>query len=367
VSTFPMRRTHITAIVIAILVSLWLASGLLRDAPPVPAQTIAEQNQRVAALAEERPLTRVRVGRVHASAQTRFVRVRGRTQNKRTVVVKAQVPGILVSRPVERGDRVSEGDLLCQVSVDDRLVSLSEAREALNQARIEYEGAERLASEGLQSRTVIARAKAAMAAASAAVTRSELDVDRLTIRAPFGGVVEQVSLEKGDYVTPGAPCVTLVDLDPMLLVGRVSESEVGRLEPGSIVRGVLATGESVEGPVTFIGHTADEITRTYAIEIQIENADHSIPSGISARIDVPVEHVMAQKVPASLFALDDAGKMGLRIVNSDDRVEFHHVNIVGDAVDGVWVAGLPEVATIITVGQELVVAGEKVDPVFTTN
>ena len=54
----------------------------------------------------------------------------------------------------------------------------------------------------------------------------------------------------------------------------------------------------------------------------------------------------------------------MRTVNADGRVEFHHVQIVRDDVDGVWVAGLPDITTIITVGQELVVPGEIVDVDF---
>ena len=75
---------------------------------------------------------------------------------------------------------------------------------------------------------------------------------------------------------------------------------------------------------------------------------------------------MAQKLSPALLALDDLGQMGIRTVDADNAVQFHPVEIVADAVDGIWVTGLPAAATIITVGQELVVAGEKVEPVFTT-
>ena len=117
--------------------------------------------------------------------------------------------------------------------------------------------------------------------------------------------------------------------------------------------------------MTFIGNTADDVTRTYTLEIQVNNEDYSVPSGISVQIDVPVERVMAQKVSPALFALDDDGRVGLRTIDAENRVVFHFVDVVADAADGVWVTGLPDVATIITVGQELVVHGELVDVVLT--
>jgi multidrug efflux system membrane fusion protein len=45
-------------------------------------------------------------------------------------------------------------------------------------------------------------------------------------------------------------------------------------------------------------------------------------------------------------------------------VEFYTVSVVSEDADGVWVQGLPNAANVITVGQELVVNGERVDPVF---
>ena len=65
-----------------------------------------------------------------------------------------------------------------------------------------------------------------------------------------------------------------------------------------------------------------------------------------------------------MFALDDAGVIGVRIVNAVGRVEFNPVEIIREDSDGVWVAGLPEMTTVITVGQELVVPGELVEVDF---
>ena len=153
-------------------------------------------------------------------------------------------------------------------------------------------------------------------------------------------------------------------MDPMLLVGRVSEQEVAELTVGQEAIGYLRNGVSVRGPVSFIGQQNDPTTRTYEIEIELANPQQSIRSGITTEIHIPVESVLAQKVSPALFSLDDNGGVGIRTINEDNIVEFHPVSILSDAVDGVWVSGLPNRAGVITVGQELVTAGERVDPVF---
>ena len=356
-----MRGTYITAIVIALVIGLWLFSGQIDQEGIEEHPTVAQINEARAAELQDLAPTRVRARVLNASPQVEEVILRGRTENKRTVAVKAEVAGRIVERPVERGTPVEVGDLLCRIAMDDRMAGLNEARENLNQAEIEYDGSLRLKERGFQSDTAIAQAKARRAAAQAALERSELSIARTFIRAPFAGIVEDVSLEVGDYVSPGAPCATVVDLDPMLLVGRVPEKEVRQLQVEQIVRGLLSDGREISGPISFIGLQSDTATRTYAVEVQVPNPDYELRSGITTEIHIPVAEVMAQKVSPAVFALDDEGNIGVRTVNAQNQVEYHPVEIVRTDVDGVWVSGLPDVATVITVGQEMVVPGEEVE------
>lgn len=359
-----MRTTYLTAGAIGAAIVVWLLSGQIASGDPVRHPTVAESNAEARARTQDEAPTRVRARVINASPQVQHVVLRGKTESKRIVEVRSETAGRVIERPVERGAYVAEGELLCRLSMDDRGAALTEAREGVNQARIEYEGSLKLKARGFQSETAIAQAKARLAAAEAKLARSTLDVARTEIRAPFSGVVENVHQDVGDYVNASAPCVTIVDLDPMLLVGRVAEKDVNLLQLDQIVTGMLSNGMTVTGPITFIGQQSDPATRTYAVEIQIPNSDRSVRSGITTEIRIPVAEIMAQKVSPAVFTLDDAGSIGVRVVNADDRVELHPVTIIREATDGVWVSGLPDVATLITVGQELVVPGETVDVDF---
>jgi multidrug efflux system membrane fusion protein len=359
-----MRATYITAIVIAIAIVAWLLSGTLNQDDKAQSATIAEQNRENQRIQEDSSPTKVRVAVLQASEQQQVVKVRGKTANKRTVDVKVELSGRIVARPVERGTAVNEGDVLCKISTEDRAASLTEARESLNQARLEYKGALSLQARGFNSETAIAAAKARLAAVEATLNRRQLDLAKLVVRAPFSGLIEDVQLEIGDFVTPGANCATIVDMDPMLLVGRISEQDVVALKLDQPAQGLLRDGRVVSGPVSFIGQQSDPNTRTYPIEIQLPNPDRTLRSGITAEIIIPVAQVLAQKVSPALLALDDTGDIGIRTINEDNIVEFHNVEILSDASDGVWVTGLPVRAAVITVGQELVSPGERVDPVF---
>ena len=360
-----MRKTYITAAVIALATVLWFVSGALTAGEgPAEHPSLAEANERARASVGDMPPTTVRGRVIHAVALPERVKLRGRTENKRTVEVRAETSGRVVERPVERGTRVAAGDLLCRLAVEDRNARLAQAEAAVEQARIEYEGSQRLQDRGFNSETAIAQAKARLATAQAQREAAVLDVQRTAVRAPFAAVVEDAPLEIGDYAQPGTVCASLVDLHPMLLVGSVSERDVSRFGIGANADGQLMTGQTASGPVSFVGQQADRGTRTYRVEVTVPNPDYALRSGITTEIAIDVGAVEAHKISPAVLALDDAGNVGVRIVDAEDRVRFQEVTIIADADDGVWVRGLPAVTTLITVGQETVVAGERVDVQF---
>ena len=359
-----MRSTYLWAVGIAVLLLAWLASGQLNQEPVVFDPSIAERNEQDLNQLNDQTPTRVRVVQSQAQLKTRYASVRGKTQNKRTVKVRTEIQGRVVNRAVERGQSVAANQLLCGLSVDDRQAALVESQQRVNQARIDYDGAKQLRAKGYNSESAIAAAKANLATARAELKRRDLALRKTEIRAPFAGFVEDVHLEIGDYAQPGTACATLVDLNPMLLVGRVSERVVLNIEPGIEAIGELADRSVVRGPITFVGQQDDPATRTYAIEVELNNESGKLRSGMTTQIRIPVEEAFAHKISPALFSLDNEGGYGVRVVNNNDRVEFYSVTIVAEDEDGVWVSGLPNTSNIITVGQELVISGERVDPVF---
>ena len=354
-----MRATYLWAVAIAVLLVSWLASGQLDQQAVAYEPSIAERNAESLTLMSDQAPTQVRVVLAQAQLQTRYANVRGKTKNKRTVDVRTEITGRVVERAVERGQRVAANQLLCGLSVEDREAALIESQQRVRQARIDFEGVKRLRAQGYNSESAIAAARATLASAQAALARRDLALEKTAVRAPFAGFIEDVQLEVGDYVQPGAPCATLVDMNPMLMVGRVSERVVQQINPGMEAVGLIGDKTEVRGTITFVGQQDDPRTRTYAIEVELDNADGALRSGLTTQIRIPVAQALAQKVSPALFSLDDNGGYGIRVVNDDNRVEFYTVDVIAEESDGVWVTGLPNKTRIITVGQELVVSGER--------
>ena len=359
-----MSKNLISASIVVVVLLLWLGSGIFsNDSTPQEHATLAALESQTTTTSEVE-LKRVRVTDIRSEERTRFLILRGRTESKRVVEVKAEIAGTIISRPVERGMQVEQGDLLCEVAVDDREVAVAEANAAVADAQIEYQGSLKLKKQGLLSDIGIAGAEARLEAARAQLHRQILNLQRTKITAPFAGVVEDLQMNAGDYAVAGASCVTLIELDPMLISANVTESEVENLVPGNQVFGRTSVGRELEGVVTFVGKQSDPVTRTYPVEITVENGDYSIRSGLTVNVRIGLGVVDAHQISPALFTLGDAGEIGVRILDSADRVVFQTVKIIEDGVGGVWVTGLPDTTRLITVGQEFVSGGDLVEPVY---
>ena len=99
-------------------------------------------------------------------------------------------------------------------------------------------------------------------------------------------------------------------MNPLLVTGQVSETEIAYVNQGAEVSATLLTGESLSGKIRYIQRSADALTRTFRIEAVVDNPDLNLLSGISARLDIDSQVVRAHLVNSSLLLLDDEGRLG---------------------------------------------------------
>lgn len=366
-----MKKQQLVAIVIFIAVVAWMLipregiSTAVEAKPDVVVSAAPEGSNAGEGL--ETPL--VRTLAVSEEDYTQQIRIRGRTQAFRHVMVRAEEPGKLISEPVARGARVSQGDVLCELAIDARDANLSESLSRLEQTQFEYKASLDLQKRGLQSEVIVAQQKAAVSAAEAAVSRAELALARTKILAPFDGVVETRSVELGDLLNVGAVCASVLDDSPMLLVGLVPEQNVTALEVGSLVEAELGTGMRISGHVTYLARAADTSSRSYRIEVEVDNSNTNIREGITAELLVDAQDLRAHQIPSSALTLDDTGEIGVKILDRNNVVQFQRVTIIGDSSNrlnpGVWVTGLSGSTTLVTIGQEIVFPGQRVDSTTT--
>ncbi|MGC6528194.1 MAG: efflux RND transporter periplasmic adaptor subunit [Paracoccaceae bacterium] len=332
--------------------------------------------------------------------------LRGQTEATRKVDVRAETTGQVVSEPLRKGARVERGDVLCQLDPGTREIALSdalaraaeaearvpetrarlqEAQSRLDEAKINYNAAKKLAEDGFATETRVASTEAAVKAAQAgvasaqarfkstqsgiqsaqaAVAAAQKEIERLTLRAPFAGLIEADTAELGSLLQPGGLCSTIIQLDPIKVVGFVAESDMPRVKVGSMAAVSLLAGQNTIGSVSFLSRSADKQTRTFQVDIDISNKDGVIAEGQTADIMIQTEGTLAHLIPQSALTLNDNGDLGVRIITDQSKALFVPIGLLRDTEKGVWLAGLPKSASVIIRGQEYVVNGVLVDAIY---
>ncbi len=331
---------------------IWMLLGLI----PTAEDDKAKESPTV------KPFT-VQVGKIFAQTYQKPLLIRGRTEANRSVLVAAEIDGQVIKTPAREGHYVSKGDALCVLESQDRLLRLEQSKAQRNKARIEYEGALSLKDRGYQSKTQIATAKANLALAEAEVKASGLINEKLIVRAPFDGVVQERMIDAGGFIQRGSPCARLIELSPLLVIGHIPESQVLSFNVGDEAKVRFINGLEQLGSVRYISKSSDGVTRTFKVEIQLKNSDQSLRDGLSAEITVLGVPIVAHHISPSLLSLSSDGEVVVKVVEGENIAVQRSVSIVGDDENGIWVSGLEKESRIITVGQEYVVNGSQVSVV----
>ncbi len=135
---------------------------------------------------------------------------------------------------------------------------------------------------------VIARAAYEVDRYQSVVKRLESDLEKLTIKAPYGGYVVQRLVEVGEWVSAGAAVVELAELSSVYVRVDVPESAYPYQQVGDIVRvKVDALQQFFDGTIKHITPQADRSARTFPVDIEIDNSAGILGSGMFARAVVP--------------------------------------------------------------------------------
>lgn len=337
------------------------------------------------------------------------VLLRGVTEAKRRITVQAETSGKVVSAMIPKGTQIREGDILCKIDPATRFETLAdmqarlssaqaqiqvtearilEAEARLREAEINENAAQKLSTDGFASETRLAGAQAAKVSSQAAlsaaiagrdaalsavesarsaVANAQEEIDRLTVVAPFDGLLEADTAEPGQFLAAGNPqsakCTDIVDISTLRLVGYVSELDVRFVKEGAVGAARLnASDADVQGIVAYVAKSADPVTRTFEVEIEIENSDLAIRAGETAEIMISANDVSAHLIPPSSLTLNDQGILGVRIAQGQ-FAKFVPVSVIRDEAEGMWVSGLPDAVDLIVVGHELVRDGSSIIPV----
>ena len=354
-------KPWILALAIIVLVAAWMFTGTANHEAP-------EATKTARSTADNEPSLRAVQAQVqHAQPIMRYINVYGRSAPARTIDIKAETNGRVTAIGADRGRLITKGTIIAELDLRDRRARLAQAKASVKEFETGYNAQLELKRDGYVSDTQIAEIVAKLEGAKTELIRAQLDLEYITIRAPFDGALATREVEVGDFVRAGDPIGSFVDNTKLIVSASLAEQDAQYVAVGDDAIAILVTGQEVAGKIRYVSPVADLSTRTFAVELEVNNPDGTLPAGVTAEIKISSGTVMAHKISPSLLNLETDGTIGVKTLDEQDRVTFYPVEIARSQTNGIWVTGLPETARIITVGQGYVLAGQIVKPDFTQN
>ena len=225
------------------------------------------------------------------------IELQGQTTHNKKIDVKSETTGNITEINFNRGDKVSAGDELIKISIENRkeilnsskkdlerlnkelnlneknkLNRLSQNKELIKLYEIEFASAQQLIDKGLSSKSKLSLASFNLANAKSdqedilinfesqksniesqianvksQLKNIELDIENTSINSPFEGIISDKMIEVSEYITPGNPLFTIIDLNPIKIQGYLSEFDVNKVKLGTKATIENANGIKKEG------------------------------------------------------------------------------------------------------------------------
>lgn len=352
-----IRFHKLAALVVLVGFAAWMGTGefsSVGSAQPSPDEKPVQAEQPKA------PLRTVMVVAPPRLDHARAIRISGQTEANKRATLATRAAGIIADLPVKQGDHIKQGDLVLMLDAEEKTAAVDTAKAVLVQRKAEWEATEKLMKAGSVAKLQADGAWSNYQTALSQLQAAESELSRNQVKAPFDGVVDRVAVELGSSVIQGGEVATILNLDPILGKGEISERDLRYVKIGDEAEVKLVNGEVVTGKVRYISRDATSQTRTFPVEIAIPNADGAIPAGMTAEITVRAKPVNAVMLPRSVVTLSENGDLGIRAVDGASKVVFYPIDLVDDTQNGLVLGGIPATAQIIIAGQDLVKEGDEV-------
>ena len=115
------------------------------------------------------------------------------------------------------------------------------------------------------------------------------------------------------------------------------------------------------GVVRKVASAANQATRTFDVEIEIDNATGIVRSGMSSEVAIVINKAKAFSVSPAHLAISEDGSLKVKTVNDRNQVEIYDVELVRASGNMAFVSGLEDGAIMLTTGQAFVSEGETVN------
>jgi RND family efflux transporter MFP subunit len=293
-----------------------------------------------------------------------YIEMQGQVDAAENVIAMQTNPGIVTAIYVKEGDQVQKGQVLytTDASVYEKQIGILETQ--LSLVTTAFEKQERLWKQNIGSEIQYLQAKTNKEALEKQMAQLKATIDLSKCKSPISGTVDEVRLKVGDMAAPSQlmPGVRVVNSSRLVIKTKVSDAQIGKIRVGDKVQVVFPDiDKQIESTVSFVGQVVDKASRTFNVEVRLDNRDANYKANMIAKLlinDDTQKGVIV--VPTNTIQRSEDGAQYVLV--AENNVAVKKTITTGADYDGNTVvkSGLTQGDRLITFGYSEVVAGQKI-------
>lgn len=311
-------------------------------------------NEKPAQQQKESAVPVVRLEKVNRVTFRDEIYATGRVTYKDEFQLSFKTSGIVGNIPVKEGQRVKAGQLMASLKLEEIRAKVGQAENGLEKARRDYERVKGLYGDSVATLEHLQNARTQLENARLEVETAQFNLKHSQISAPGDGWVLKVNARENEAVQAGMP---------VIFFGRGSVSRIitTNLSDADVVK--IAIGDTAwirfdpfpdkifNGVITEIAGTADPVTGTYEIKINMNDSKNQLKSGFIGNISIlPSVRTELVQIPVDALIFADANEGTIYVVREDTAYQ-QRIRIEKIAGDSLLVSeGLEGHETIVVEG-----------------
>ncbi len=286
----------------------------------------------------------------------------GSVEAGRGVTISNEVPGVVRAIRFESGAKVRAGQILVELDSSVERAQLSSLRARRDLAISSVTRTRRLEAGGASTKAQLDADEAQVKTLSADAEALAAQIEKKTVRAPFGGKLGIRSVNLGQYLNPGTPITVLESLDAVYIDFTVPQQQLARVPVGTTVR-ISVPGaqlpQTLSGKIAAVDPNVDPVTRAVKLRASVDevkadadkaSADDALRPGMFVNVSVVLpQRANVVSVPATAIIRSPYGNSVYIVEGKVARQQFVRVGVSrGDFV---------AIDEGVTAGQEVVTLG----------
>jgi RND family efflux transporter MFP subunit len=293
-----------------------------------------------------------------------YVEVQGQVDAKENALALQLAPGVVTAILVNVGDHVRKGQVLFTTDASATETQIATLRTQLSLASTVYEKQARLWKENIGSEVQYLQAKTNKEAAESQLAQLQNAVELTKCKSPIDGVVDEIRLKIGDMAAPSQamPGIRVINNSSLVIKAKLSDAQIGLLEVGDVVEvNFPDINKTIQSKVSFVGQVVDKQTRTFNVEVKLDNKDANYKTNMIAKLlinDDTQPNVIT--VPTNTIQQNENGQSYVLV--TENNVAVKKTIETGSEYNGTTVVkkGLSKGDKIISFGYSEVVDGQNI-------